>query len=279
MKNYFTVILHDVNGSRQFRFHKRVKYAAAMITAATVTAAVTAFITLSELREEVASLKSAKVALQAEKAELERQSRQLQNGIDEAKTQMDAIEIAMGLKEAENTPLPFRVQRARTDAEARARVLELIPNGSPVPYKGISSKFGYRTHPITHQREMHKGTDLKAAMDTPIYATADGVVEFAGSRNTKGYGRLIILDHAYGFRTYYGHLHKIEVTNGQVLKKGDLIGYSGNSGTSRASTRSPSMASSLLSDGCAGSTTSTNSPLTRSGLPSSQARASPIAQA
>ena len=69
-------------------------------------------------------------------------------------------------------------------------------------------------------------------MKTPIYATADAVVEFAGSRNTKGYGRLIILDHTYGFKTYYGHLNKIIVKNGQFVKKGELIGYSGNSGRS-----------------------------------------------
>jgi len=222
MKNYFTVILRDTNGVRQFTFHKRVKHAAGILSAAGVLLIGATIVSLLQL-----------------KADLETQSRQLQKTIERqhseletAKTQMDAIELAMGLQAEEQAPLRYRIQRIRTDAEARARVLELIPNGSPVPYNGISSRFGYREHPITHLRELHKGTDLKASIDTPVRATADGVVEFAGSQDTKGYGRLVILDHAYGFRSYYGHLHRIRVKSGQVLKKGDLIGYSGSSGLS-----------------------------------------------
>ena len=145
---------------------------------------------------------------------------------------MDAIEMAMGLEEAKHATLNFRVQRAVGNTEERAKVLELLPNGSPVPFIGISSKFGYRTHPITHKKELHRGVDLKAEMNTPVYATADGVVEFAEGGENKGYGRLIILDHAYGFRTLYGHLNKLKVKSGQVVKKGELIGLSGNSGLS-----------------------------------------------
>lgn len=239
MKNYFTVVIRDADGVKQFTLHKRVKHAIGFILSGVVLLAGVALFSLLELKSEVKRLHAAKMAAQEQKQQLEKQSRDLQNAIArqqdelrEAKVQMDAIELAMGLRQAEQTSLHFRVNRALSSAEDRAKVLETIPSGSPVPYHGISSKFGYRIHPITHKRELHRGTDLKAKMNTPVYATADGVVEFAGSHNTKGYGRLIILDHAYGFRTLYGHLNKIKVRDGQVVKKGELIGYSGNSGLS-----------------------------------------------
>lgn len=239
MKNYFTVVIRDADGVKQFTLHKRVKHALGIIVSAGFLLMAVAVFSLLELRSEVTQLQNAKQAVQEQKNRLEAQSRELQDAInlqqDEltgAKVQMDAIELAMGLRAAEQTSLNYRVRRALASTEERARVLEVIPSGSPVPYEGVSSKFGYRTHPITHKKELHRGTDLKAAMNTPIRATADGVVEFAGEHDTKGYGRLIILDHAYGFRTLYGHLSKIVVKSGSVVKKGDLIGYSGNSGLS-----------------------------------------------
>jgi murein DD-endopeptidase MepM/ murein hydrolase activator NlpD len=239
MKNYFTVTVRDINGVKQFTLHKRVKHALALGVAAGGLLMAAALFSLLEMRAEVARLQDAKTAVQAQKAHLEAQSKSLNDAIDrqrdelaDAKSQMDAIELAMGLEAAKHASLDFRVRRAVVSTEERAKVLEVIPSGSPVSFEGISSKFGYRTHPITHTREFHRGVDLRAKMNTPVYATADGVVEFAEGGDNKGYGKLIILDHAYGFRTLYGHLHKLGVKNGQVVKKGELIGYSGNSGLS-----------------------------------------------
>lgn len=239
MKNYFTVILRDADGVRQFTLHRRVKHALGMLVVVASLLIITGAMLLFELSGQVARLQASKADLGTEKRALELHSARLkraiarqENDLEGAKIQMDAIELAMGLREAKHNSLRYRVERARLNSEERTRVLEVIPSGSPVPYAGISSKFGYRTHPITHKRELHRGTDLRAPMNTPVYATAEGVVEFAGSHNTKGYGRLIILDHAYGFRTLFGHLNAIKVKNGQVVKKGELIGYSGSSGMS-----------------------------------------------
>ena len=239
MKNYFTVTFRDSNGVKQYTLHKRVKHAAGLGIAAGALLLAAVLISLFELRAEVQRLQASKTAVQEQKTRLEAQSRSLQDAISsqqdalaDAKAQMDAIEMAMGLEAAKHATLNFRVQRAVSSTEERARVLALIPNGSPVAYNGITSKFGYRDHPITHTREFHRGVDLKAEMNTPIYATADGVVEFAEGGDNKGYGRLVILDHAYGFRTLYGHLKSFKVKSGEVVKKGELIGYSGNSGLS-----------------------------------------------
>jgi len=113
-----------------------------------------------------------------------------------------------------------------------ATLLQLIPNGSPIEYKGITSKFGYRVHPTLNRREFHRGSDMKAKSGTPVYATADGIVEYAGVHRKSGFGKLVILQHAFGFRSYFGHLNKIVIKSTRFVKKGDLIAYSGNTGMS-----------------------------------------------
>jgi len=94
----------------------------------------------------------------------------------------------------------------------------------------LTSPFGYRIHPVTKRRAMHEGTDLAAPRGTPLYATADGVVAFAGLSN--GYGKLIKIRHAMGFETRFGHLSRIRVKKGQRVSRGDRIGDVGSTGRS-----------------------------------------------
>ncbi|MEA3522518.1 MAG: M23 family metallopeptidase [Campylobacterota bacterium] len=151
---------------------------------------------------------------------------------EEANTRMNQIEMLMGIIPSEDVALDERIVQAELTSEQIASLMRYIPSGSPIEYKGITSKFGYRIHPKTKKREFHRGTDMKAAMKTPVYATADAVVEYAGYHKRSGYGYLIILSHNYGFRTYFAHLNKVSVKSGTYIKKGDLIGYTGNSGLS-----------------------------------------------
>ncbi|MBF0260759.1 MAG: M23 family metallopeptidase [Magnetococcales bacterium] len=109
-----------------------------------------------------------------------------------------------------------------------------IPTGYPVPFQGINSPFGFRMHPTHQETRFHPGVDLKAPMNTPITATADGVVEFAGVDNGRlglnGLGQVVSLHHSFGFRTTFSHLNKIHVKAGDFVRKGDLIGLTGQSG-------------------------------------------------
>ena len=105
-----------------------------------------------------------------------------------------------------------------------------IPSGKPCIYTRISSPFGERIHPVYGKKSFHKGVDLAAPNGTPIYATADGVVAFAGVCN--GYGNFIKLNHQNGYKTGYAHMSKMVVKTNDKVKKGDLIGYVGSTGTS-----------------------------------------------
>lgn len=89
----------------------------------------------------------------------------------------------------------------------------------------ISSLYGYREWDHSN----HKGVDIPAKRNTDIYAAADGVVSFAGTYST--YGKLVIIDHGGGYETYYGHQSSIDVEKGDVVKKGDVIGHVGMTGS------------------------------------------------
>ncbi|HAN78880.1 MAG TPA: peptidase M23 [Bacteroidales bacterium] len=113
-----------------------------------------------------------------------------------------------------------------------SKMLTAIPAILPVSLKEghITSTFGFRIHPILRSYKMHTGVDFSAPRGTAIYATGDGVVE--ATKYLGGYGRQITINHGFGYRTRYAHLHKILVRNGQKIKRGDLIGEVGSSGLS-----------------------------------------------
>lgn len=98
-----------------------------------------------------------------------------------------------------------------------------------LPAKGqITSGFGYRHHPITGEHAMHEGLDISNSRWTPIFATANGIVTTCNLNGN--FGNLVVLDHGNGYATKYGHLTKIMVEKGQLVKRYGLIGYMGNTG-------------------------------------------------
>ncbi|MFC1855411.1 M23 family metallopeptidase [Thermodesulfobacteriota bacterium] len=96
-----------------------------------------------------------------------------------------------------------------------------------------TSKFGYRISPFTGKKGFHNGVDVSAREGTPIIAPADGVVVKAQNEYT--YGNLVVLDHGYGIQTRYGHMLTFLVEPGQKVRRGDKIGYVGNTGRSTGS--------------------------------------------
>ncbi len=121
----------------------------------------------------------------------------------------------------------------------KEKMLASIPAIQPISNKDLkrtASGWGYRIHPIYKVRKFHYGMDFTAPTGTPIYATGDGVItEVTGAaRSRVGFGLEIQIDHGYGYSTLYGHLSAFNVTRGQKVKRGDIIGYVGNTGGSTA---------------------------------------------
>ena len=95
----------------------------------------------------------------------------------------------------------------------------------------ISSRFGYRSDPFTGKSKRHTGVDFALMPGNPVFATGDGVVESV-RHDFYGYGNQVLIDHGFGYKTRYAHLKGVEVSEGMVLKRGERIGTSGNSGRS-----------------------------------------------
>jgi len=116
----------------------------------------------------------------------------------------------------------------------KEKLLAAIPAIQPISNKNLThlaSGFGYRIDPVYKVRKFHAGLDFAAAIGTPIYATADGVVKEAGY-NEGGYGNNVVINHGYGYETLYGHMYRIKAKVGEKVKRGSVIGYVGNTGKS-----------------------------------------------
>ena len=115
-------------------------------------------------------------------------------------------------------------------------MLASIPAIQPVSNKNLkrmASGYGYRIHPIYKTRKLHTGMDFSAKIGTEIYATGNGKISKV-RRSKKGYGNYVEINHEYGYKTLYAHMSKSIVKKGQKVKRGEVIGYVGNTGTSVA---------------------------------------------
>ncbi|RIV70509.1 M23 family metallopeptidase [Flagellimonas aequoris] len=121
-------------------------------------------------------------------------------------------------------------------AEEKEKLLAAIPAIQPINNEDLTrmaSGYGWRSDPFTKARKMHWGMDFTAPRGTPIYASGDGKITRADNKSS-GYGKHIRIDHGYGYISLYGHLSKYNVTVGQKVKRGDLIGFVGSTGRSEA---------------------------------------------
>jgi len=138
--------------------------------------------------------------------------------------------------EALNLDDPFNARVARiasrlVESEQLEQLIEAAPLGVPIegPFRE-TSRYGTRIDPFTRRLAMHAGKDFAAYRNAPIVAPAAGEVVYAGWR--AGYGRTVEVDHGYGFRTRYGHLHSIDVRRGDEVELGQRLGGMGSTGRS-----------------------------------------------
>jgi murein DD-endopeptidase MepM/ murein hydrolase activator NlpD len=118
-------------------------------------------------------------------------------------------------------------------AKEKEKMLAAIPAILPVKLVDLTrmaSGFKWRMHPILKIRKFHKGMDFTAPTVTPIFASGNGKVTRAQRSAT--FGKVVYIDHGYGYKTIYAHMSKIKARRGQKVKRGDLIGYVGNTGRS-----------------------------------------------
>lgn len=253
------VTLTTVHGSRQYSLNQLTRY---FVVAFVLLAAVSFFISnplllvtsgdlqaladdhqqLSEdyelmlgsqqlYKNELGLLASSLSELKVEKSHLEEENLrigEINQTLDES---LFGLESLLGLP-ASDEMTEARAAELTVMANQRLFFLHSIPNGVPIRSERITDRYGSRIHPVLKKRQMHHGIDFKAAIGTPVYATADGVIEYSGFHKQSGYGKLVIVQHNFGFKTYYGHMKSLKVKGRTFVRKGQLLGYSGNTGIS-----------------------------------------------
>ncbi|HYA31741.1 MAG TPA: M23 family metallopeptidase [Thermodesulfovibrionales bacterium] len=122
-----------------------------------------------------------------------------------------------------------RVKEIKEYLNKQKDIYLATPRGWPVEGR-ITSPYGKRENPLHGGRDFHSGVDISIASGSPVRATADGVVSFAGWSG--GSGNLVGIEHGFGYATFYAHNTKSAVVVGQFVKRGDVIAYSGSTGSS-----------------------------------------------
>ncbi len=242
MKNLLWITLTDVKGSRQFgvsrRALKRFFSGIAIVLCGLIVYPLwlnslnaKGQVQHQQLLAQHEQLQQAHQQLQLEREALNQQLVQRTKDYELSTEQYALLIDELNFKEKDFLNESERFNDALYEVGFRRLVLQLIPNGRPTAYDRVTSSFGNRMHPLMKVKYQHKGIDVHSRIGTPVHATADGVV--TSLQNTEdGFGKLVKIDHAFGFRTYYGHLKTISADWYQVVKKGDIIGYSGNTGRS-----------------------------------------------
>lgn len=240
MKNKFLITISDIKGTRHITLNKLIKKIILYFMGAAFLSFIIGVLYIYILTKYTQNLSKKRDELITKQNELFVQNQELQIKIDQKNEDFKAIEdkIAemeeqIGLTSDDNVTLSERIDDIKVTTNQMNIIFSQIPNGKIIDHKKITANFGWRTHPILKRQEFHPGLDLSADIGTPIYAPANGVVELAEYNANNGFGYLVVIEHNYGFKTRYAHMSRKDVVKqGQFIKKGDLIGYSGNTGLS-----------------------------------------------
>lgn len=125
-------------------------------------------------------------------------------------------------------------ERINKLSNTRSKKLAHVPAIQPIHNRNLirtASGFGMRLHPVYNVMKMHSGIDFTAKIGTDINSTGDGIVESV-KRSRTGYGKHVVINHGFGYKTLYAHLSEFKIKKGQKVKRGDIIGKVGNTGTS-----------------------------------------------
>jgi murein DD-endopeptidase MepM/ murein hydrolase activator NlpD len=266
MKPRFYTLYLATSDARSVRKVRVPFYAIHVLAVLAVVGAVTltaAFASYTRMLLKVANYNS----LRSEESHLQQQYVQLQAQAKDTREQLSSLQslatdVAMtyGILRWRNTPFRvasqpkpetrgfersvnqfhFLMQNASLVSMVDEDGLRLLPGSLPMnsrlvpslwPVIGpITGSFGERQDPFTREGAFHPGVDIGAAYGTPVHATADGVVVYAGWE--EGYGRLVVIDHGFGISTCYAHLSAFNTQVGTRVDRGDVIGYVGDSGRS-----------------------------------------------
>jgi murein DD-endopeptidase MepM/ murein hydrolase activator NlpD len=240
LRERLLITISDINGTKHYTVSQFISRFAIKLAIVFVIIFLLALLVINFLFDRVDDIEAKKEQVEEQYNKLAKKNIDLESKIDnkskelkQLNSKIEDLEDIVGIDANSIQSLNFdeRVDLAKLTTIEKKFIMTQIPSGYPIENKGVSSSFGWRKHPVLKKKDFHPGIDLRATRKTPVYAPANGVVEYAG-RHAKGYGTLIIIHHNYGFKTLYGHLNRVKVKTGDIIQKGQLIALSGNTGLS-----------------------------------------------
>ena len=232
MRDRLIITVSDIDSTKSYNLNKIIKKIILYIVLIAIFVISISFWIISQLNNEVQTLDTQSKVLQIQNKQYNLQIKDKIKDIEALGDTLKDIEDILGVKGDDEASLITRVTLAKLTSAQKMYMLQTIPNGKPLKNITVTAAFGWRKHPITKKKSFHNGIDLRAKRKTEVYSTADGVVRYSLRRNSGNYGRMIIISHNFGFETLYAHLDIVNVKVGDVVKKGQVIAKSGNSGRS-----------------------------------------------
>jgi len=246
LRTNWTITITDYRGARHYTVSARLRRLVTYSSCAAVVICAIGFLSLLNQQQRVTTLNADINALNDQRLALVQQNNYLQaeqqdllatiqhrnQRLVSLDNGVERLESLLGTSSPEAQKATALEQRLTTTTDLafeKLLILRSIPRGAPIPYKGVTSNYGNRVHPVKQVNHFHPGLDLRADMKTPVIATSDGIVKRAGF-DANGIGKVVEIRHNYGFSTIYGHLDSIDVIEGDVIKQGDQLGLSGKTG-------------------------------------------------
>jgi len=251
-QNYFILVLaHSLRGKlRRIRVPLTVVYAVlglALLGCFSIFGFISSYARMAWKVANYNALRSEVEALRGRYQRLQKVTAQTNQQMASLEMLANEVSIAYGLKQKLEGPSGIsgegRLSPSYMDSVAAYRVLRsyhpvensfarrwhvnVQPSIWPVEGR-LMGGFGERRDPFSGEGEMHTGVDISAPTGTPVEATADGIVTLAGW--SSGYGQLVVVDHGGGMETYYAHLSRFAVVEGQEVRRGDQVGAVGSTG-------------------------------------------------
>lgn len=181
--------------------------------------------------ERVAQIQTLQTQLEEERNAIQERFADKAAKLDEIENSKDLLEQVLRELEAESRRIESQIRAYQSTAVGQQWAAKKFVGGLLMPVNGrLTSKFGYRTHPITGVYKLHTGVDFACSTGTPIQCAADGIVISAGWMGA--YGNAVIVDHGGGVSTLYGHCSRLATKSGAKVKRGEVIGYVGSTGYS-----------------------------------------------
>jgi murein DD-endopeptidase MepM/ murein hydrolase activator NlpD len=238
LRERLLITISDINGTKHYTISQFISKFAIRLAIVFILVFLLAILMINFLFDRVDVIEAKKEKVEKEYKDLANKNVDLESKIDDKSKELkqlnskiEDLEEIIGIDNIDSLTYDERVDLAKLTTIEKKFIMTQVPSGYPIENKGVSSSFGWRKHPVLKKKDFHPGIDLRAKRKTPVYATANGVVEYAG-RHTKGYGTLVIIHHNYGFKTLFGHLNRVKVKTGDIIQKGQLIALSGNTGLS-----------------------------------------------